>query len=215
MKRDLMMCKRIMLQLSQNGHFISETKEEAYHVALLVDRGYVDAKIEYDPLGTPLKATIGRMTAVGHDALEGEFAATSRGEQDAIVSPKEYYNILVANKHNNETTRDKMLATIATGGMALLFGIASYLKSNGMVVPLVSWLFTLSLWALVLIGLLFSCHIEGKNAESAIEKLNDPNADVMHRQLPLDRIGHWLNVIDCIAAVLGIGTFTWFIIQVV
>ena len=43
MKRDDMMCKRIMLQLVQNGHFVSETLEEAYHAALLKDNGYVDA----------------------------------------------------------------------------------------------------------------------------------------------------------------------------
>lgn len=214
MKCDDMMCKRIMLQLVQNGHFVSETLEEAYHAALLKDNGYVDAKIETDNLGTPTKVTIGRMTANGHDALEREFSPVSV-TQSAGISPDEYYKILVANKHDNETSRDKMLATISTGGIGLLFAIVSYLKTNKIDVPLLPWLITLSLWASVLIGLLISDHIGGKAIDKSIEKLYDEKSDVMHNHMMIDRVTHFLNSFNCIAVMAGVGTFTWFIIKIV
>ena len=214
MKRDIMICKRIMLQLVQNGHFVSETPEEAYHAALLKDRGYVDAKVESDSFGKPIKVTIGRLTAIGHDAFEGEFT-TSVGVQCAGITSEEYYKILVANKHDNETARDKLLATISTGGIGLLFAIVSYLKTSKIDVPLWPWLSTLSLWALVLVGLLISDHIGGKAIDKSIEKLYDEKSDVMHSHTMIDRVAHVLNNFNCIAVVAGIGTFTWFILTIV
>lgn len=214
MKRDIMVCKRIMLQLAQNGNFVSETPEEAYHVALLMDNGYVDAKIKTDEHGTPVKATIGRMTASGHDALEKELAPQSVVTNTGIAL-EEYYKILVANKHENETARDKLLATVSTGGIGLLFGIVSYLKSNGSDVPLIPWIVTLSLWALVLIGLLFSDHLGGKAIDESIKHLYDDNAAVMHQHTILDRATYFLNGFNCVAVVAGIVTFAWFIIQIV
>ena len=213
MTRDIMVCKRIMLQLAQNGHFVSETLGEAYHVALLVDRGYVDAKIETDDKGTPIKAVVGRMTAIGHDALEGEFSA-GNVEQSSGVTPDEYYKILVENKHNNEMARDKMLATIATGGIGLLFGIISYLKTNSIGFKLMPWLITLSLWTLVLIGLLLSDHWGGKSIDKCIEHLYDASDDVMHKYTTFDSIIKWLNGFNCVAIILGVASFVWFLITI-
>lgn len=213
MTRDLMICKRIMLQLAQNGHFVSETLEEAYHVALLVDRGYVDAKIETNDKGIPVKAVVGRLTAIGHDALEGEFSE-SKVEQPSGMSPEEYYKILVENKHNNETARDKMLATIATGGIGLLFGIVSYLKTNGIVFKPMPWLVTLGLWTWVLMGLLISDHLGGKSIDKCIEHLYDSNADVMHKPTLFDSIAEWLNGFNCIAVILGVASFVWFLMTI-
>ena len=213
MTRDIMVCKRIMLQLAQNGHFVSETLEEAYHVALLVDRGYVEAKIETNDKGTPIKAVVGRMTAIGHDALEGEFSA-GNVEQSSGVTPDEYYKILVENKHNNEMARDKMLATIATGGIGLLFGIISYLKTNSIGFKLMPWLITLSLWTLVLIGLLLSDHWGGKSIDKCIEHLYDASDDVMHKYTTFDSIIKWLNGFNCVAIILGVASFVWFLITI-
>ena len=213
MKRDRMLCKRIMLQLAQNGHFVSETPEEAYHAVLLKDNGYVDARIETDAWGTPTKVTIGRMTALGHDALEKEFAPASVSQGTGITT-EEYYKILVANKHDNESARDKMLTTISTGGIALLFGIVSYLKTNGIAIPLFPLLTTLSLWALVLVGLLISDHLGGKAIDKSIQELYDEKADVMHKHTIIDTIASILNNFNCFAVIAGIVTFTWFIIAI-
>lgn len=210
MKRNSMLCKRIMLQLEQNGHFVSETPEEAYHVALLADRGYVSAKIDTDGYGTPTKATVGRMTAIGHDALAVEFSSPPVSSNSTDFFEK-YYESLVNTKHANETARDKLLTTIATGGIGLLFGIASYLKTNIKEFQLTPWITTLVLWGLVLVGLLISDHGGNIAMDKIIEKLPDYKTDVRHHFTAWDHFLHWLNGVNCIVAILGIGSFAWFL----
>lgn len=210
MKRNSMLCKRIMLQLEQNGHFVSETAEEAYHVALLEDRGYVRAKIDTDDYGIPVKATVGRMTAIGHDALAVEFSSPSVSS-NSPDSFEKYYKSLVDTKHANEAARDKLLTTIATGGIGLLFAIASYLKTNVKEFQLTPWVITLVLWGLVLVGLLISDHGGNIAMDKIIAKLPDHKTDVRHHFTPWDRFLHLLNGANCIVAILGIGTFAWFL----
>ncbi len=210
MKPDMMISKRIMMQIIQTGHFISETPEEAYHVALLADKLYVVAKIEMDEFGTPIKATVGRLTAAGHAVYETEFASQTTSPSTPNFC-ETYYKILVDNKHSNETARDKMLATIATGGIGLLFAIASYLKTNGKAFPLSLWFLTLALWACVLIGLLLSDHLGGKAIDAAISQLANQAADVMHHYTAWDKVSKWINRVNCIFAIVGIFVFALFL----
>jgi hypothetical protein len=214
MKRDIMVCKRILLQIIQTGHFVSETPEDAYHVALLADRQYVEAKIERDDFGTPIKATVGRLTAAGHDAYESEFAIPAPPPSTSSFI-ETYYKILVNNKHGNDLARDKMLATIATGGIGLLFGIASYLKTNEKDFQLIPWFFTLTLWGLVLIGLMISAHLQAKAIDKAISQLGNTSTGVMHHYTLWDIIPIWLNHLNCASAILGIATFAWFLRTIV
>lgn len=214
MKRDVVICKRIMLQLAQNGHFVSETPEEAYHVALLVDKGYVTATIDTDACGTPVKATIGRITAMGHDVLEGEFSDEPI-VSEPVISKEKYYGILADLKQKNEFARDKILLTIATGGIGLLFGIASYLKTNSKDFQLLPLFITLALWALVLMGLLLADHLGGKAMDKAIAHLTDDSTDIMQNNTPWDQVPRVCNVLNCIAAILGIGAFAWFLLTIV
>ena len=214
MNRDLMICKRIMLQLAQNGHVVSETPEEAYHVALLVDRGYVTATIDKDACGTPVKATVGRMTAIGHDALEAEFSSAPVSSQP-IIAPEKYYEMLTKLKSQNEAARDKMLAMIASCGIGLLFGIASYLQTNAKTFPRLPWLTTLILWGLVLIGLLISDHVGSKAMNEAIKQLAGNKTDVMQKHTEMDIISQVCNIVNCVAAILGIGAFAWFVWTIV
>lgn len=214
MIRDLMICKRIMLQIAQNGHFVSSTLEEAYHVALLVDRGYVTATIETDDCGTPVKATVGRMTAIGHDALDREYSDGSIAPSP-IISKEKYYGILTDLKQKNEFARDKILSTIATGGIGILFGIASYLKTNSKVFQLLPWIITLVLWAWVLIGLLIADHAGGKAMDKAIAQLAEDNSDIMQSNTLWDRVSSIFNFLNCLAAIVGIGAFAWFLLTIV
>ncbi len=214
MMRDRLLSKRIMLQFVQNGQFSAVTREEAYHVALLKDKGFVEATVECDAAGTPIKATIGRLTSSGHDAIETDLSSADEA-QDSIITPQDYYKLLVENKHGNEVARDRMLATIATGGIALLFAIASYLKTNNMLLPLFPWLITLTAWTLVLVGLMFSSHLGGRAIDGIIEKLSAPNADVMHKRVAVEYFLGVINVLNCVGALIGVGTFAWFLLIIV
>ena len=107
-----------------------------------------------------------------------------------------------------------MLATIATGGIGLLFGIVSYLKTNGIVFKPMPWLVTLGLWTWVLIGLLISDHLGGKSINKCIEHLYDASADVMHKPTIFDSIAEWLNGLNCIAIILGVASFVWFLMTI-
>jgi len=211
--RDVLLSNRILLQFAQNGQFSSVTQEEAYHVALLNDQGLVEAKVECDASGRPIRATIGRLTAKGHDTLERALN-TDNDVQPSEKNQQWYYQILVENKHTNEIARDKMVVTIATGGIGLLFGIASYLLTNHIPLPILPWIMTLLTWTLVLVVVMLSSHLGGKCIDEVINKLGDPTADVMHKRLPKEKLQDFLNILNCSFAIVGIGTFTWFLLKI-
>ena len=213
--RDMLLCKRIIMQYIQSGQFSTNDAKEAYHVALLCDRGYVVASVKTDAAGHPISATIGRMTAIGHDCYEKELECEpdeSAGCVDWIIPREEYYNSLVVTKRENEQSRDKMLATIATGGIALCFGIASYFYSEHITIKYPLWLAAISLWTLTLIGRLISDHIGSRAIDKCIERLNEPECDVACMPSAWDKIAFGLNIVNCIMAVLGIATFAWFVL---
>ena len=210
MNRDLMICRRILLQFVQTGNFSTNDPTEAYHVALMVDRNYVEAKVSTNDAGTPIAAQIGRLTACGHDAVEAELATAMSQPQSSNQS--DYYNILVRNQAENDQGRDKILLSVATGGIALLFAIASFYRSHEITLETVPWVITVSLWGTVLVGLLVSYHVGSTAARNAISSLNDPESDVRHQKTIYDLTTEKLNTYNCIAVIAGIVTFSWFIL---
>ena len=210
MNRDLMICKRILLQFVQSGKFATDDPVEAYHVALLMDRNYIEARLTKNEAGTPISAVIGRLTACGHDVFEAEFSnAVNQGSESAS---QDYYKILVENKAENDRGRDKVLLSVSTGGIALLFAIASFFRNAQVPFKTLPWMLTVGLWGTVLVGLLLSYHVAAKAIDKSIAEMNDSKCDVMHKQSWLDRISEYLNIYDCMAVVAGIVTFAWFIL---
>lgn len=208
-----MICKRILLQFVQTGRFSTNDPVEAYHVALMVDRNYVEAEIEKDGSGKPTSAVIGRLTACGHDAYDAEFLSqkeTSVGgfRQDA------YYNVLATIKSENDKGRDKVLLTISTGGIALLFAIVSFFRRAQIPFETVPWIITISLLAFVLIGLLVSYHLGSNAIDCCIAKINDSEQGLCYKYKKgfLDKVSQWLNVANCVFVIMGIGTFAWFVL---
>lgn len=210
MTRDLSICKRILLEFVQNDKYHTEEKRDAYHVALMIDRGYVEGRVERDESGFPANATIGRMTAVGHDAYEREFLDPDKSSWE--VSKSDYYNSLVVTKRENELARDKMLSTIATGGIALGFGVVSYLLGQNVKVEYVPWIIAVTFWGLTLVGLLASDHVGGGAIDDYIDRMNSPDSEEPNRKTWRERVAPWLNLSNCISAIAGVAAFTWFIV---
>ena len=210
MTRDLMICKRILLQVVQSGGFQTNDRTEACHVALMLDRGYVEASIKKDCNGCPVEATIGRITAQGYDAYDREFDSVLEKKSDADVSPREYYNMLTEIKRENEKARDKMVAFIASSGIGLGFAVASYLHGHQVEVNRIAWLIPLALWASTLVGLLVSDHLGSNAIDECIEKMNNGTNDVCTEPTSSDKRLQSLNIANCMMAVAGIIAFIVF-----
>jgi len=213
MTRDIMICKRILMQVVQSGRFRTDDRAEAYHVALLRDRGYIEACVRCDEEGIPVSATVGRITAIGHDCYEKEFADESREHLGLNVSMEDYYNNLITTKRENEQARDKVLATIATGGIALCFSIVSYFHGHKILIHYGPCIASLVFWALTLIGLFISDHVGSRAIDVCIEHLNDVGCNITSRFTFFDRLALMLNLVNCLCAVLGIMAFAWFLLS--
>ena len=201
------------MQVVQSGRFRTDDHAEAYHVALLRDRGYVEACVKCDEEGVPVGATVGRITAVGHDCYEKEFTDESGDGLGWGESMKSYYNNLIITKRENDRARDKMLATIATGGIALCFSIVSYFHGHKILIHYVPCIASLVFWALTLIGLLISDYVGSRAIDKCIEHLNDVGCNITNRYTFLDRLALQLNLVNCLCAVLGIMAFAWFLLS--
>lgn len=211
MTRDMLLCKRILMQFVQSGQFSTDDSTEACHVALLKDRGYVEAQIVSDDCGRPKGATIGRMTATGYDHYEREFSNEEDGDCE-IVSKGNYYNNLITIKRENELSRDKLIATIATGGIALCFGVASYFHGHNLRIHYAQWIATIIILAVVLIGRLISDHIGGMAIDKCVEQLGNPESDVAFKPTCWDSVAYWLNIANCVLVIAGIIAFAWFLL---
>ncbi len=72
MKRDMDLCRRIMLAV-ENETGVEDAPERpvlAYHVALLQEAGLLDAIIQKDSKGNPANFHVKRLTWEGHEFLE-------------------------------------------------------------------------------------------------------------------------------------------------
>ena len=208
--RDLMICKRILLQVVQSGGFQTNDRTEACHVALMLDRGYVEAVVEKDDNGCPVGAKIGRITAEGYDAYDREFDSMTEDKRDPDITQREYYNVLTQIKRENEIARDKMLSLIASSGIGLGFAVVAYLHGHQVEVNMVAWLIPLALWAATLVGLLVSDHLGSRAIDACIEKMNDASSDVCVKPIAMDTTLRKLNVVNCVTAIAGIIAFTVF-----
>ncbi len=214
MKKDNERLYRIMVEFEQNSKFSTNDSVDAYHVAILKDRNFVEATVENDPTTrTPAKAIIHRITAFGYDALQEE-----RAGGKAVLSDwhddnwlMAYWKDLLKISFEAQSFHDHLVSTVSTGAIALAFVVAKEFNWKSFSDVNAWWTTSVALWALALTLVLISCH----TATFKSRKCSDYIA-AGHRELS-DKFSQkytWtklLNVLSSAALVLGIVSFAFFV----
>ena len=104
------------MQFEQQSVFATTDYSEAYHVGLLKDRGYVEADITCDSNGRISSAVIHRITAVGHDILEGEIIDERLKHKE---EERDERKSLVKENYEAQKAFEKTLYLLSSGGIVL------------------------------------------------------------------------------------------------
>lgn len=157
-------CDRILLQCAQTGLFETSNKFEVLCVAILKSEGLVDAKVIIDETKDKYTATVYALTTAGVNAIASNGvvnqanADQSRNLSDAAQS-----------QMKSDDDSDSTLLTLASGGIALAFGMLPFLGEYGWAWgQFICWVVAASLWVVCLLGLLFS-YWTSKRAFAALD----------------------------------------------
>lgn len=203
--------RRILLQFEQTSCFTTSDACDAYHVALLRDRGFVEAKIVPQD-GFPREAVIFRLTDEGHKALQTDLeffkgVLETQDSQEQTPSDREHLKKL---RIECEKFRDDTLRIVSTGGIGLAFSVAGFLITNGGVefsTWSVGWLIlAIVSWSAVIVLLLWST--------IASQKSIDLFLDGSEGAKKADSVTGWLNVLNIILVCVGIAAFAGFLLTV-
>ena len=203
--------RRILLQFEQTSCFATSDACDAYHVALLRDRGFVEAKIVPQD-GFPREAVIFRLTDEGHKALQTDLEFFSgvletQDSQEQTSSDREHLKKL---RIECEKFRDDTLRIVSTGGIGLAFSVAGFLITNGGVefsTWSVGWLIlAIVSWSAVIVLLLWSTISSQKSIDLFL--------DGSEGAKKADSVTGWLNVLNIILVCVGIAAFAGFLLTV-
>ena len=204
--------RRILLQYEQTSSFKTKDPCDAYHVALLLDEGYVVGEVlPHD--GIPQEAEIYRLTSKGHSALQKDLEffndaldnQNTKRRNEALAEDDRHY--LRQLRVESEKFRDTTLSTISIGGIGLAFSVVSFLMSKAAVQFSAISLSVLSVsivsWALILVMLLLS----SQNAVKAIESYQaSANSDAVRSDRLTQRM-NWFNIFLMCVGILAFGIF--------
>lgn len=212
MKRDRWRMRRILLQYEQTSSFKTQDSCDAYHVALLLDEGYVVGVVRPQN-DIPQEAEIYRLTSKGHSALQKDlefFSAAienqtaNQGDESQGAEDRQFLRDL---KLENGKFRDTTLSAISIGGIGLAFSVVSFLVSKGAMrfstIPLCALCVSVLSWAVILVVLLFSA----QNAVKAIESYqSSADSDAVKSDRLTQRM-NWINIFLMCVGILAFGIF--------
>lgn len=212
MKRDRWRMRRILLQCEQTSSFKTKDQCDAYHVALLLDEGYVVGEV-MPQNGIPQEAEIYRLTNKGHSVLQNDLMSFSdavdnqnakQGNETLGAEDRHYLRQL---RVESEKFRDTTLSTISIGGIGLAFSVVSFLVSKGAMrfstIPLCALCVSILSWAVILVMLFFSA----QNAVKAIESYqSSADSDAVKSDRLTQRM-NWLNILLMCVGILAFGIF--------
>lgn len=202
---------RILLQFEQTSCFATSDACDAYHVALLRDKGFVEARVVPQD-GFPREAVIFRLTDEGHKALQADlefFGRTLEAQdgQEQTPSDREHLKKL---RIECEKFRDETLRIVSTGGIGLAFSVAGFLFTNG-AVKFSSWaviwlILAILSWAAVIVSLLWSTITSQKSIDLFLACSEGAGK--------ADSVTGRLNVLNIILVCVGIVAFVGFLLTV-
>lgn len=145
-------CDRILLQCAQTGLFETSNKFEVLCVAILKSEGLVDAKVIIDETKDKYTATVYALTTAGVNAI-----ASNGVVNQANADQSRNLNDAAQSQMKSDDDSDSTLLTLASGGIALAFGMLPFLGEYGWSWgQFICWVVAASLWVVCLLGLLLS-----------------------------------------------------------
>ena len=219
MKKDNGRLVRILDTFEQTTVFDTKDSVDAYHVAILKDRGFVDATIKPDG-GTPKEATIHRITASGYDALAeehlgGPAAPISDWHDDNWLMT--YWKDLLHISFESQSFHDHLVSTVSTGAIALAFLVAKELGWKCWSDISWLWIFAVFAWVLALTFVLTSCHTATYKSRKCSELIASGQRELSDDFSQKYTWTWWLNIFSSISLVAGIilfGSFVVFVLNV-
>lgn len=213
MKKDNERLYRIMVEFEQKSVFSTNDPIDAYHVALLKDRGFVDAEVTYGKVGTPETAIIHRITVTGYEALEEERAGgkltTIDWHDDNWLMT--YWKDLLKISFEAQSFHDHLVSTVSTGAIALAFVVAKELKWKSISDVNGLWMCAVTSWVFALTFVLVSCHTATYKSRRCSEFIAAGHRELSDAFSQKYTWTWWLNILSSVALVVGIGFFGWFI----
>lgn len=211
MKRDKWRMRRILLQFEQTSCFATKDARDAYHVALLRDRGLVEANILPQD-AFPQEAIVFRLTDKGHTALQNdlEFFSSALESQDSREQASSDREHLQKIRIDGEKFRDETLRFVSTGGIGLAFSVVGFLFTNrGVEFSMWSYIWLIlavGAWSAVIVILLVSTY----TSQKAIDLFLDGSGEA----IKTDRVTMFFNVLNIVLICVGIVAFAGFLFTV-
>ncbi len=216
MKRDRWRMRRILLQYEQTSVFKTNDPCDAYHVALLLDEGYVVGVVRPQN-DIPQEAEIYQLTSKGHSALEKDlefFSAAiknqtaSQGDESQGAEDRQFLRNL---KLENGKFRDATLRTASIGGIGLAFSVISFLMSKesfpSSVISSLLLIVAILSWVVILVLLLVS-------ANAAVRTIDLYQTEAKSDALKSDRSTQLMNYWNIVLMCIGILAFALFLFTV-
>mgnify|MGYP004457411883 CR=1 FL=1 len=215
MRYDEEMRDRILLQIEQNDEFSTTRKDEAHHLGLLVDEGYVDGGIDVVD-GVVKGAHAYRLRLKGYEKL-------AKIRSNGVEGRKLFYSGLRARcneliqKSNAE--HDRLMGVLSTGGIGLFFAFLGLISKRASGSDSLScWQLCVGygsviLWTTALI-LLLNSHFKSCDAARKVIKTIDAGKVVGEEYEKERKLIERLNLINAILTIAGIVVFSIFVFWV-
>lgn len=204
MKTEKEICKAIVEKFLTEGCYETMERREVYDIYIMQREGFVVADYAIDSIKREYKATIKEVTACG----KREFLRVPQPSGQGSVPVSMRQQIAMNAQLDNDKARDTALLHLASGGIALAFGIVSFLKriEQG---AFVLWVISVGLWLLSLLSLLVSF--------STSRRMYDNDPSLCHSQQSSERhavaksANAWLNGFATWFFIAGLIVFTVFV----
>ena len=206
---------RILLQIEQNDEFSTNRKDEAHHLALLIDEGYVDGSIDVVD-GVIKEGRAWRLRRKGYEKL-AKIRSSGVEERKSFYSGLRVRSNELIQKSNLE--HDRLMGLLSTGGIGLFFTFLGLMRNGPHAANSISgWqLFmgygSVLMWAMVLVLLLVS-HFKSCAAARKVIKTIDAGSIVDEENEKDRKSIEKLNLVNAILTIAGIFVFSIFVLCV-
>lgn len=201
MKTEREQCKEILERFYAGGKFETTDRAEVYAIYILQRKGCVVADLIIDSVKGEYSATIKDVTIHGKQEFLEEVP------KQGGVPRAEIQKIILNAQLDTDKARDSVLLHLASGGIALAFGIVSFLEHLE-VEAFALWAISVGLWILSLLSLLSSY------TTARIMYNHDPSLcssqKAMRAHVIAAFLNKWMNRLATALFILGLTVFTAF-----
>lgn len=206
MKTEREQCKEILERFCADRKFETTDRTEVYSIYILQRKGCVVADLTIDSDKNVYNAVIKEITLQGKKEFLDKASKTGA---DAGLPLVERQKLAIQVQLDNDKARDSVLLHLASGGIALAFGLMTF-KCTISKTQFVVWAIAVGIWILSLLSLLTSF------TTSRIMYDNDPSLVTTEQALKKRAIAEfanvWMNRFATLLFVLGLIVFTIFVV---